>query len=765
MKRWVKKLIMRDITVAITEASYSGNKGAAAMLQSSIKQLHDYYGEQLNVRLMSVYPSDDKNQVPFDFVKIVSAKPAQVLFFAFPAAVGFWIFRWLPIVRKALLKNHILQSYSQTDMVLSEAGVSMVDNRGFVMNVYSFVCSAIPMLMGVPVIKYCQALGPFEKMYNRLLSKWILPKIRLILARGNITRQYLEGIGITENVKVCADGAFSMEDDPSTAELVEKLWKDDDFFSSDIVGLSISGVVHKKCRSLGIDYTAIISDFVQKLNKQGYRVLIIANAARINSNRTRTNDLMLGDEIYASCQDKSMVKWYHKEMSAEELREHIGRCRFLVASRFHSMIAGLERCVPVLLVGWSHKYKEVLDMFDLGEYATDYSSLSTDALIDGFEQLEKDEDQIRKKLHEHIEAVCESSRDNIRLICKELDEIIGNNTGYDRTGAPSDYLEIRKGYALKDNYRRNCASGGLVTALLCNMLRHNDIDGAWVTKTRFRDGRITYDTFIATTEEEICDAASSVYLTVPFMKHLDIIRQFEGRIAVVMQPCMLKALDFFIDRDKELKEKIVFKIGLFCSGTCNNKATDLAIEKTGIKTIGAKRLYYRLGLWRGPAVIEYEDGHREQFSYTKYFCALKNAYFFSKTSCFFCRDHFAELADISFGDVWLKEMKKESVKHTGCVIRDKEVLSILNRAVDEGDINLKYMSERDLLRSQKRALAFKFRICPEETRKRWNERLAYKLATYNHRISVGHPKRIERCPQQILLLYMCFLRWLLDCCK
>ena len=63
---------MRDITIAITAASYSGNKGAAAMLQSSIKQLHDVYGDRLNINLMSVYPSEDKKQLPFDFINITS---------------------------------------------------------------------------------------------------------------------------------------------------------------------------------------------------------------------------------------------------------------------------------------------------------------------------------------------------------------------------------------------------------------------------------------------------------------------------------------------------------------------------------------------------------------------------------------------------------------------------------------------------------------------------------------------------------------------
>ena len=39
---------MKEITMAITAASYSGNKGAAAMLQSSIRQLYEIYGEGLN---------------------------------------------------------------------------------------------------------------------------------------------------------------------------------------------------------------------------------------------------------------------------------------------------------------------------------------------------------------------------------------------------------------------------------------------------------------------------------------------------------------------------------------------------------------------------------------------------------------------------------------------------------------------------------------------------------------------------------------------
>ena len=101
---------MRDITIAITAASYSGNKGAAAMLQSSIKQLHDVYGDRLNINLMSVYPSEDKKQLPFDFINITSTKPEQLLFIAFPLAILYKLFKWCPPIKKLLLKNKILKN-------------------------------------------------------------------------------------------------------------------------------------------------------------------------------------------------------------------------------------------------------------------------------------------------------------------------------------------------------------------------------------------------------------------------------------------------------------------------------------------------------------------------------------------------------------------------------------------------------------------------------------------------------------------------------
>ena len=166
-----------------------------------------------------------------------------------------------------------------------------------------------------------------------------------------------------------------------------------------------------------------MANFISELLKKGYQILIIANSARENSTKTRNNDLLICEEIYQRCPDKTNIRWYHKEMSPEEIREYISKCRFVVASRFHAMIFALTKKVPVLLVGWSHKYQEVLDFFNLGKYATDFSNLSTMGFIEGFDQLVDSENDIKKKLDDNYEKVIESSYKNIEYISEILDSI------------------------------------------------------------------------------------------------------------------------------------------------------------------------------------------------------------------------------------------------------------------------------------------------------------------------------------------------------
>ena len=509
---------MRDITVAITAASYHGNKGAAAMLQSAITQLYKKYGASLTIHLMSVYPDADKNLLPLDFIKVVPSKPERVIFISFPLAVLFRLFRWLPPVCWLLKREKIIRTYAETSIVLDLAGVSFVDSRGFIMNTYAAITMAIPLLLGLPVVKYSQALGSFHSWYNRMLAKLILPRIELICARGEITKKHLAEIGIVENVKICADGAFSMPDDEAVTLEVDKLRASDDFYGKQFVTLSLSSVVEKRCVKLGIDYRRCVVDFINYLTGGGYGVLLIANAARLGTDRARNNDLPICDDIYNSVSDKHMLRWCKEEMGPEKIRELIGHSMMLIGSRFHAMIAALERKTPVLLVGWSHKYKEVLDMFDLGVWAVDYADLSRSMLTEKFEEALAHKEEIERHIAACLPDVLESSLDNIRSFSQVIDRLVlqrqskVKTLNFDEPGLyTGDFLSCRMGYAADGQIRENAASGGMVTALLCGLLREGKIDGAWVTRSFVRDGEIVYETFIATSGDDIKNCSGSVY--------------------------------------------------------------------------------------------------------------------------------------------------------------------------------------------------------------------------------------------------------------
>ena len=487
------------------------------------------------------------------------------------------------------------------------------------------------------------------------------------------------------------------------------------------------------------------------------------------------------------------------ERFAEEIREYIGRCRFLVASRFHAMIGALQRKVPVLLVGWSHKYKEVLDMFGLGSYAADYADLGKNegkALLETeFERLEADEDEIRSLLDEHYDEVMESSYRNIFEISKVVDRVttpalskiptrtrLGKIKKFPDIDRPEKYMgefiECRRGYASDEDIRKNAASGGVVTALLVSLLKAGEIDGAFVVRTVIRNGELSYETMIATDEKTIKSCSSSIYMNMPLLKDLDKIRKFDGKVAVVLVPCLMRSLNAILKKDKELASKIVLKLGLFCSGNHTKEATLLSLKKAGVSLEDAERLYYRRGAWRGQSSVVYKDGSEKTFSYTKTLCAFKNAYFFEEKSCMLCQDHFATGADISFGDIWLKKMKKEPVKCTGYIIRTPEGKRMYDIAVKAGALKERHMSVNDCLAGQKRALSFKFACAKAKEaffakqgktiridtsdKCKWNHKLAFYLAEKNRLYSEEKPDKLAKKPMSLIYYYMCFIRVLLS---
>ncbi|MBU0617614.1 MAG: polysaccharide pyruvyl transferase family protein [Planctomycetes bacterium] len=399
--------------VVLLGATITGNRGAESMLRAAVQRIPEFE-PGVRFTLLSLYPKDDIAENRDPAIRIVPLAPVHLVFVAFPLALLAGLLARLRLPHKFLLRTPALRAIHDTDLVIDLSGISFVEGRGLVL-LYNVLVVLIPVLLKTPAMKYAQALGPFRGKLNSWAARWLLPKVARIAARGRITREHLDGLALPpEIVESCSDAAFAMQVGPQAQQTIAPLLTQPTF-ARPVVCVSASSVVEKLCRRHGVDYPRQIAAFIDYLiDQKGYGVCLLAHSARPGRKSAKNNDLPVCRRI-AELVNRPECLLPELTLDAEALRVLIGKCRFLVASRFHAMISGLATGVPTMLVGWSHKYAEVLEMFDLEKYALDYAELSEDALRQLFERLEREEEDVRRRIQQHLPAVVEASLKNARL--------------------------------------------------------------------------------------------------------------------------------------------------------------------------------------------------------------------------------------------------------------------------------------------------------------------------------------------------------------
>jgi coenzyme F420-reducing hydrogenase beta subunit len=452
-----------------------------------------------------------------------------------------------------------------------------------------------------------------------------------------------------------------------------------------------------------------MADFIDYVVKdKEYPVALIPHSIRLNTDKRKNNDLLICKSIYEKVKNKKKVILIEEELNPRELRILIGECRLFVGSRFHSMVSSLAMEVPTLVVGWSHKYKEVLDMFGLDEYAFSHKLLTNEKLVEEFEKLEKNQNEVKKKISKNLPEVIDMSNKHVDYIYKIATERPGKFKLGKYNDATKEYYlgefeETHIGYSNNEEIRKGAASGGMISSILVHMLENNEIDGALVTKTAIKDEKLSYKTFIATSKEEILSARTSVYYDVPILSKIPDIKKFNGRVAIVGLPCQISNLKRMTNNDEVLKKKIAFTIGMFCGHISKDTLIKDVLKKKGIKEEDIAEFKFRKGHWRGKTYIKMKDGKIIRFPFSEY-STYQNLYFDSADRCIACNDHTAEQADISCGDVWDFKYKKLGIKHNAIIVRSKKSKNVIDRMIKNKEVNLEKVHPEKIFRAQNRSL-------------------------------------------------------------
>ena len=371
-------------------AAFSGNKGASGMLTALIQNIR-HNDPDAKFAVLSYYPHADRKEHHGEDIEILDGSPLAV--------VGNFF-------RLALYKLHMpcgrdLRKITECDRFLDAAGITFVDGRVkfTIFNILTFIPA---LAAGIPVIKVSQAMGPFDGALNRLLAKIFLPRLKTIVARGDRSAQYLQELGLN-NVERFSDVAFSLEcseaDDRAAAALLPPLE------GKKIIGFSPSRVVFGLCDKAGVDYLGELEKVIRTLAQEGFHCVIFPHSARSNTEKQHNNDLPLLRLLARRLEGAENVTIIDRELSAGVLRRLIARCELLVASRFHAIISAMATGVPATVIGWSHKYAEVLEPFELENFVHPYTEFSADGTLNAVHEIIRSRDELSKKIQCTADAI------------------------------------------------------------------------------------------------------------------------------------------------------------------------------------------------------------------------------------------------------------------------------------------------------------------------------------------------------------------------
>ncbi|AKB30472.1 hypothetical protein MSSIT_3753 [Methanosarcina siciliae T4/M] len=265
------------------------------------------------------------------------------------------------------------------------------------------------------------------------------------------------------------------------------------------------------------------------------------------------------------------------------------------------------------------------------------------------------------------------------------------------------YLDSYVGYS--NEFRQSSASGGMATWILTKLLKENIVDYV-ICPTPQKNPEKLFSFEILSDENSIKAASGSAYYPVEISEVIQKIQEIPGRYAITGLPCFIKALRLAAQKNRKLRERIAFTIGLVCGQMKSKNYTKYIAALSGsINSNEIISVHYR-GKSSEKTANDYyyqfinEDGSQHKIFWSEGVSEAWLNRWLTPNACNYCDDVFAELADITFMDAWLPEYSKDSMGTNLVLARSPEVLNIIQKGIEKAEINVSKISVAKVIQSQ-----------------------------------------------------------------
>lgn len=403
------------------------NKGAEAMAMTAARRFSRMY-RGCRVTVASYFKKESRPYGAYD-VAPLSAEEEPLRFelikntkkLSHPVKILLWRLFPFPQIRQVLIRGDLyLERFARADLVVDISGFGMTDQRSLVRRIVYCFEIFTSLCFGVPFISFTQAMGPFRKPLTRIGAKLFLPHVALLVARDQSTARYLKEIGIERKIPVhiCSDSALLFEPTPEEVEAGKKLLGDALEQEKPLFGIVPNIMIFHRLSPQNelnpyIRMLARLCEYIQE--NLGARAVFICHAAQ----EYQLDDEWLMREVLQQVNQPDDILRIGGHQTAGELKAVIGQLDFIVASRYHSLVAAVSTATPFLALGWAHKYDELANDAGVGENALSFQGLSEDTLLRSVESAWNQREEIRKRLEDVHDRLRESAEQAFRLVAEK----------------------------------------------------------------------------------------------------------------------------------------------------------------------------------------------------------------------------------------------------------------------------------------------------------------------------------------------------------
>jgi len=242
-------------------------------------------------------------------------------------------------------------------------------------------------------------------------------------------------------------------------------------------------------------------------------------------------------------------------------------------------------------------------------------------------------------------------------------------------------IAVWEGHSGDDEIRFAGSSGGAATALAHWALEEAEMSGVLHTRAQPNQPVLNETTLSASREELLAATGSRYSPASPADGLAGIVDAASGGV-FIGKPCDVAGAAAAARMDAVLAEKLKLTIAIFCAGAPSTNATiDYIGSIGGPASEDLAQLRYRGNGWPGMFTATGRDASQVERTYAQSWGVIQAE---RPWRCRICPDHSGELADISVGDPWYRQLKDGEPGSSLIVARTKRGREAIEAAIAAG---------------------------------------------------------------------------------